>query len=149
MTARTFHSRVRLVTNLERLMAANPDVDSIPKLSKRCFWPSDSSKRGEPVSVRTIRNVLNLRQEDQPSPSLDLIVALAAVFNVEPWELLADERQLRSWVVDKAFRPPVVLHEDGHRYMPPPAPASKAPRISVHKRVKKRRAESREPERSK
>lgn len=99
-----YSARDLLAANLERLMAEHPDKATPSKLSKRCFWPA-GDKKGEPVAPRTIRYVLDRRAgaAAAPSPSLDLIVALAEAFGLPAWQLLVDDRQLRTWMVGKLF----------------------------------------------
>lgn len=96
-----YSARDLLAANLARHMEETPALDSPEKLSPRCFWPA-GTKKGKPVAPRTIRYVLETESKTDkptPSPSLDLIVALAAAFKVQPWEMLVDDEEARRWVL--------------------------------------------------
>lgn len=100
-----YSARTLLADNIEALMAAHPDRDTPKKLAKFARWPA-GKKKGELVGERTIRYALDTRQDTVPpvpSPSLDLIVAIANAFGVPSWQLLADQRLLRLWNLGKLF----------------------------------------------
>lgn len=72
--------------NLTRLMRVNPDVDSRAKLARRCHWPR-GGKKGAKIAPRTIGYIFE-DGDDSPSPTLDVLEAVATAIGVRPWELL-------------------------------------------------------------
>lgn len=123
-----YTARDLLAANLLRHMEETPALDSPEKLSKRCFWPA-GAKKGKRVAPRTIRYVLETESKTDkptPSPSLDLIVALATAFEVQPWEMLVDDDQARKWVMARILigktAPDSVVEKNYHT----PAPQSPA-----------------------
>lgn len=76
--------------NLERLMRANPGLDSGPKLE---------AKSG--IGKSTISRWLET--PPQSAPTLDSIAAIARAFGVQPWELLVDERTSAETLVGRLF----------------------------------------------
>ena len=98
--------RELIAANVRRLMDRNPDLDSPDKLARRSIWPYGNKKAGKSVGARTIRYLLDIRQPKDlpqalPAPSVDLLVAIAAAFGKQPWELLADDEQTRHYLVTK------------------------------------------------
>lgn len=98
-----YTARAVLAANLARLMEETPALDTPDKLSKRCFWPA-GKKKGKRVAPRTIRYALDTREDAVPpipSPTLDLIAALAGAFGIPPWHMLVDDEEARRWVVSR------------------------------------------------
>lgn len=123
----TNSTRLVLAAAVAHLMKLHPDRDTPAKLSRRCFWPA-GKKKGKRVSERQLRYVLDTRADAVPpipSPSLDLIVAIANAFDVPAWQLLVDDKQAREWVVDRLFagpvRPGATLLEPEARLLQAPA----------------------------
>lgn len=108
-----YNARAVLAENVKRLMREHPEFTSPAKLSRRCFWPY-GNKAGKRVSERRIRYVLSPRPADNFSPTLDLVEAIGAAFNVPAWRLLVDDTHLRGWAAERLF--------------PVPGPATGAPR---------------------
>lgn len=67
-------TRVLLAENLQKLMEADPNLDSQPKLAKRAG-----------VAQKTISNLLNA---DGPSPRLEIVHLVAKAFRMPVWRLL-------------------------------------------------------------
>jgi hypothetical protein len=128
-----YSARDLLAANLQRLMAEHPDKDSPDKLSKACFWPA-GRKKGENVAPRTIRYALDARVDADPpvpSPSLDLIIAIANAFEVPAWQLVADQRILRLSELGKLFTmSESVSDQQVERHLPLPPEPSKRKRAS-------------------
>lgn len=98
-----YDPKLLLADNLKRLMDEHPDKSSPAKLSKVSKWPA-GPKRGQNISPRVIAYLLDTRPEAKPySPTLDLIVGIADAFKVPAWQLLVDDKQLRTWMVGKLF----------------------------------------------
>lgn len=73
-------------------------MESPEKLAAKCRWPTGHKKAGKLIAARTVRYVLDSRQ-DAPSPSVDLIFAIAHALGRQPWELLADDEQTRHYLL--------------------------------------------------
>lgn len=118
-----YDARDVLAANLERLMADNPELGTRKQLAAKCFWPEGNRKAGKNVSERIIGYVLDRRVVADPySPSLDLITAFALAFNVPAWQLLVDDKQLRTWMVGKLFSTEDAVsdqHVEKHLPLPP------------------------------
>lgn len=102
--------RELLAANIERLMADTPGMDTPEKLAKFCRWPTGHKKAGKKIAPRTIRYLLDTRK-DAPSPSLDMVAAIAAAFGRPPWELLTDDEQTRHYLVSRILSAPPVPTE--------------------------------------
>jgi hypothetical protein len=103
--AMDYSARRLFAENIQRLMDANPSLGSPAKLAKHCRWPS-GRKKGELVSERNIRYALDTRTDaipPIPSPTLDLLIAIANAFQVPAWQMLADDRLLKLWNLGKLF----------------------------------------------
>lgn len=98
----TYTPRQLLAANVRKLMDLATGLGTPEKLAARCFWPTGHKKSGKPIAARTIRYVLDSRQ-DAPSPSVDLIFAIAAALGRQPWELLADDDQTRRYLLGVIF----------------------------------------------
>lgn len=100
-----YSERHLLAENIKRLMTERPELSSPAKLAKECRWPA-GKKKGRKVSERQIRYALDTRVDalpPVPSPTLDLIVAIANAFSVPTWQLLADDRLIKLWSLGKLF----------------------------------------------
>lgn len=109
----SFAPRELLAANIAKLMAVTMGKDTPEKLAKFCRWPVGNKKAGKKIAPRTIRYMLDTRA-DAPAPSIDLIFAVAAALDRQPWELLADDEQTRRYLVSR------LLHSE-------PVPDSKIP----------------------
>lgn len=98
VTLADYTPRQLLAANVRRLMEATPDMRTAERLAPRCLWPSGHKKAGKKIAPRTIRYVLDARQ-DSPSPSVDLICAIAFALGRQPWELLADDEQTKKYLL--------------------------------------------------
>lgn len=98
VTLPDYTPRQLLAANVRRLMESTPGITSAEKLAPRCKWPSGHKKAGKKIAPRTIRYVLDARQ-DSPSPSVDLICAIALALGRQPWDLLADDEQTRKYLL--------------------------------------------------
>lgn len=90
--------RQLLAANVRKLMDEKPALDSAEKLAKHCKWPDGHKKAGKKIAPRTIRYLLDDRQ-DAPSPTVDLVFAIAKALERQPWELLADDEQTRKYLL--------------------------------------------------
>ncbi len=116
-----YTARELLAEQVKKLMEARPTLSSPRLLAKAAHWPA-GKKKGKPVSERQIRYLLDT-SDDAPSPTLDLIVAVAKAFDVAPWQLLVDDKQLRIWAVGKLFsESEVVGDEEVAKFLPPAPP---------------------------
>lgn len=124
-----YDARELLIENVKRLMGDHPDKGSAAKLGAACIWPA-GKKKGQKVGERTIRYLLDTRTDmipPRPSPSLDLIVAIANAFNTPAWQLLVDDKQLRTWMVGKLFSAgDAATDARVERYLPLPPSTEKA-----------------------
>lgn len=77
--------------NLERLMAANPSLDSGHKLEAK-------SGVGKSSIARWLEN------PPASAPTLDSLQAIARAFGVQAWELLVDENATDKYLVDRLLR---------------------------------------------
>ncbi len=91
-------------------MDAAVGMDSPEKLAKLCKWPKGHKKAGKEIAPRTIRYLLDVRQ-DAPSPSVDLIFAIAKALERQPWELLADDEQTKRYLLGMLMSPKPVADE--------------------------------------
>lgn len=110
--------RSLLRRNLEDRMARDPDVDSPARLARRCRWPR-GRKKGQPIAPRTIGYIFE-ESEDSPSPSLDVVEAIATALSIKPWELIMDLQTEREDMIGKIFagdhkRPAPQVHIDDRR----------------------------------
>jgi hypothetical protein len=116
-----------LAENIKRLMFEQPALGSPAKLAKECRWPA-GKKKGQKISERNIRYALDTRLDavpPVPSPTLDLIIAIANAFNVPTWQMLADDRMIRLWNLGKLFATSeAVMDAEVERHLPFP-PTSK------------------------
>lgn len=93
--------RSLLRRNIESRMRVSPDVDSPARLARRCRWPR-GRKKGQVIGARTIGYIFEDR-EDSPSPSVDLVEAIATALGVKPWELMIDIQMERDDMLGKIF----------------------------------------------
>jgi hypothetical protein len=125
-----YNARDLLAANVRRLMDEHPDKSSPSKLARRCFWPA-GAKQGKRVSERQIRYVLDTRTDSVPpvpSPTLDLVIAIGNAFDVPAWQLLVDDRQLRTWMVGKLFSASEAVSDaQVERHLPLPPAEREAP----------------------
>lgn len=100
-----YDARDLLAANVARLMLEHPDRGSARKLAAKSFWPATAGpkRRGKALSERYVRYVLNPVPDAAHSPSLDIITAIATAFGVQAWQLIVDDKQLRTWMVGKLF----------------------------------------------
>lgn len=94
----TYTPRELLAANVRKLMDKAAGMESPEKLAAKCRWPNGHKKAGKLIAPRTIRYLLDCRQ-DAPSPSVDLIFAIASALSRQPWELLADDDQTRHYLL--------------------------------------------------
>lgn len=129
-----YSARKLVADNVRDLMNAHKEAfGSVPKLAKAAKWPA-GPKRGRSVSERQIRYLLDTRADaipPTPSPTLDLIIAVANAFEVHAWQLLADTRALRIWEIGKLFDGREAVSDtkvEGHYPLPPQEAPDKARR---------------------
>lgn len=91
-----------LASNLSALMAMREDVKTQQKLAAKA-----SKAGGRKVAQTTISNMLN--PEENPSPTLRNIEAVAAVFSLQAWQLLhptlGDQEAAAEFVAKLAAAP--------------------------------------------
>lgn len=100
-----YNARDLLAANVEQLMRESSDMKTAKTLAAACRWPATAGpkRRGKKLSERYIRYVLTPGTDNSPSPSLDVITAIATAFNTHAWRLLVDDRTLRLWMMGKLF----------------------------------------------
>ena len=97
-TKSDYTPRQLLAANVKKWMDNTVGMDSPEKLAKGCKWPVGHKKAGKKIAPRTIRYLLDIRQ-DSPSPSVDIICSIAAALGRQPWELLADDEQTKRYLM--------------------------------------------------
>lgn len=123
MSLPDYSARDLLAANVQQLMDEHPDLNTAKKLAARCRWPDSAGpkRRGNPLSERYIRYVVNPDPEAPHSPSLDVINAIATAFKTEAWRLLVDDRTFRLWTMGKLFsNREAVADEHVERHLPLP-----------------------------
>jgi hypothetical protein len=100
-----YSARDLLAANVRELMRNRPDLDTSRKLAARCRWPDSAGplRRGKPLSERYIRYVLNPTADEQHSPSIDVVTAIATALGTQAWRLLVDDKTLRQYMMGKLF----------------------------------------------
>lgn len=125
--------REQLAAKVKSLMEASADKGTPRLLSKVCYWPPGSKKAGRKVSERNICYVLDT-SEFSPSPTLDVIVAIANAFSVPAWQLLVDEKQVRLWMVGRLLSTTEVRDSHVERHLPPTPQREKVKSIAQLRR---------------
>lgn len=135
MATRPLTPRELLAANVAELMREHADLNTAKKLAARARWPDSAGpkRRGQPLSERYVRYVLNPTADAQHSPSLDVITAIADAFRTEPWRLLVNEKALRLWALGKLFSNDEAVtdqHVERHLPLPPRAGRTAGPKES-------------------
>lgn len=125
-----YDARQLLAENVAALMGKHVELSTSKKLAAAAKWPPSAGpkRRGKQLSERYIRYVLNPSADEQHSPSLDVIVAIASAFDVEAWQLLVDDKAIRQWMVGKLFTSSEAVTDakvEAHLPLPPGAAAKR------------------------
>lgn len=116
-----------LAANLRALMDATPALDTPAKLAAAAKWPR-GAKAGEHVSPRMILYALTPGRM-VPSPTLDLVEAVATALGVQPWELITDPGEARRQLLDRLLRGPTAPDARlGDEWRNPDSPPPTKPR---------------------
>jgi hypothetical protein len=103
MQGRTLDNfKARVARNILIRMQDRFGTENRRDFYRRVYW-THGKRKGLPISSRTLKYVFDTR-EDSPSPSLDIIVAIAAALDCEPWELLVDAEETRRHILDQVMR---------------------------------------------
>lgn len=104
-----YNSKTVLRQNVERLLQAHATIKTPPQLAKHCFWLR-GKKRGKAIAPRTIAYIFEV-DDDSPSPTLDVVEAVAKALNVDIWELLTDTAIAKRSFVERILNAPAVSDE--------------------------------------
>lgn len=130
MSLPDYSARDLLAANVQQLMDEHADLNTAKKLAAKCRWPASAGpkRRGKPLSERYIRYVLRPDPDDQHSPSLDVVTAIAVAFKTQAWRLLIDDATFRLWMMGKLFSNKEAIPDERverHLPLPPSEPSSK------------------------
>lgn len=124
MSQSDYSARDLLAANVRELMHDRPDLDTPKKLAAKCRWPDSAGprRRGKQLSERYIRYVLSPTADEQHSPSIDVVTAIATAFGTHAWRLLVDDKTMRLWALGKLFSNDEAVtdqHVEKHLPLPP------------------------------